>query len=274
MAEDFSEIYSIKGKTALITGGSRGIGYWIAQGFLRAGAKVYIASRDTSKLEAAKSSLSPLGVVQAIKCDVCSAEESRSLIETIKQNEPKLHILVNNAGKSGQAALENFLDEGWDKALSTNLKAPFRLTRLALPLLKAASAKGDPARVINIGSIDGLTVPPFENYAYAASKAGLHHLTRHMAAALAPGILVNAIAPGAFPTDMMQRVLDANGEAIRAASPVKRIGEADDIAAAAVYLASRATNYMTGAVIPLDGGFSTTLRIRTDLAQERKNGAE
>lgn len=264
MTKDFSEIFSIEGKTALITGGSRGIGYMIAEGFLRAGAKVYIAARDPTKLAAAVSSLSSLGHVEQIKCDVCSAEESSSLIETIQNSEPKLHILVNNAGKSGQAPLEKFLDKGWDTALETNLKAPFRLTRLALPLLRAASAKDDPARVINIGSIDGLTVPPFDNYAYAASKAGVHHLTRHMAAALAPDILVNAIAPGTFPTDMMQKVLEMHGDQISAASPVKRIGEPDDIAAAAVYLASRATNYMTGAVIPLDGGFSTTLRIRTD----------
>lgn len=264
MTNDFSEIFSIKGKTALITGGSRGIGYMIAEGFLRVGAKVYIAARDKSKLAAAKASLSPLGDVKEIPCDVCNAEECRSLIDAIQTDEGKLHILVNNAGKSGQAEFAKFRDDGWDKALSTNLQAPFRLTRLALPLLEAASAADNPARVINIGSIDGLTVPSSNNFAYAASKAAIHHLTRHMAAVLAPRILVNAIAPGPFSTDMMRKVLDERGDQIIAASPVKRIGEPYDIAAAAVYLASRATNYMTGAVIPLDGGFSTALKIRTD----------
>jgi NAD(P)-dependent dehydrogenase (short-subunit alcohol dehydrogenase family) len=264
MTDDFSEIFSIRGKTALITGGSRGIGYMIAEGFLRAGAKVYIASKDASKLALAETSLAPLGNVKAIQCDVSNADDCGSLIEAVQKDEGKLHILVNNAGKSCRRPINVFPDDKWDEVLSTNLVAPFRLTRLALPLLRTAYTEDDPARVINIGSIDGLTVPPFESYSYSASKAGIHHLTRHLAAYLAPEILVNAIAPGPFPTDMMKNPLKESGDAIRAASRVKRIGRPDDIAAAAVYLASRATNYMTGAVIPLDGGFSTTLQIRTD----------
>jgi NAD(P)-dependent dehydrogenase (short-subunit alcohol dehydrogenase family) len=267
MNDDFSEIFSIKDKTALITGGSEGIGYWIAEGFLRSGATVYIAARTFSKLKTAESNLSKFGDVTAIQCDVRSAEECSRLIDDVKAQESKLHILVNNAGTSYQGHIEEFPDSAWDNVLSTNLKAPFRLTRLALPLLRAAYAENDPARVINIGSIDGLTVSPFENYSYSASKAAIHHLTRHMASRLAPKILVNAIAPGPFPTDMMKNVLERSGDEIRAASPVKRIGCDEDIAAAAVYLASRATNYMTGAVIPLDGGFSTTLHIPTDPPQ-------
>lgn len=258
MTDDFSEIFSIGGKTALITGGSRGIGYMIAHGFLRAGAKVYIASRDPSKLTEAETSLAPIGNVKAIPCDVSKADDCSSLIAAIQRDEDKLHILVNNAGRSCRRPIDQFPDSKWDEVLSTNLVAPFRLTRLALPLLRAAYTEDDPARVINIGSIDGLTVPPFESYSYAASKAAIHHLTRHLAANLAPEILVNAIAPGPFRTDMMKNVLKESGDAIRAASRVKRIGCPDDIAAAAVYLSSRATNYMTGAVIPLDGGFSTT----------------
>jgi NAD(P)-dependent dehydrogenase (short-subunit alcohol dehydrogenase family) len=162
---------------------------------------VYIAARTSSKLKTAESSLSRFGDVTAIQCDVRIAEECSRLIDDVKAQESKLHILVNNAGTSYQGRIEEFPDSAWDNVLSTNLKAPFRLTRLALPLLRAAYTEDDPSRVINIGSIDGLTVPPFENYSYSASKAALHHLTRHMASRLAPEILVNAIAPGPFQGD-------------------------------------------------------------------------
>jgi NAD(P)-dependent dehydrogenase (short-subunit alcohol dehydrogenase family) len=264
MDDHFPEIFSLKDKTALVTGGGRGIGLWIAEGLLRFGAKVYVTSRDQSTVMTAQSQLSQFGTVRAIRRDVSDPAECCSLIDEIAKQESQLHILVNNAGVSCQRHFDQFLDGAWDDVLSVNLKTPFRLTRLALPLLQAAYTEDYPARVINIGSIDGLTVPPFNNFSYAASKAAVHHMTRHLASRLAPKVLVNAIAPGPFPTDMMKRVLDTSGDAIRAASPVKRIGTGDDIAAAAVYLASRATNYMTGAVIPLDGGFSTTLHVRTD----------
>jgi NAD(P)-dependent dehydrogenase (short-subunit alcohol dehydrogenase family) len=264
MDDSFSEIFSIKDKTALITGGGRGIGRWIAEGLLRFGATVYVTSRDRSTVTTAQSELSQLGPMTAIQCDVSDATECRSLIDEIAKQESKLHILVNNAGVSCQKRFDQFPESAWDAVLSLNLKTPFRLTQLALPLLQSSYTEGYPARVINIGSIDGLIVPPFKNFSYSASKAALHHMTRHLASELAPKILVNAIAPGAFPTDMMQKVLDRSGDEIRAASPVKRIGCDEDIAAAAVYLASRAANYVTGAVIPLDGGFSTTLHIRAD----------
>lgn len=261
MSTPFLDLFSIRGKTALVTGGTRGIGYMIAEGYLRAGARVYISSRKPQACKDAQEALSEFGDVTAISCDVSSEEQCRTLIDTIAEAEPQLGILVNNAGATWGASFDDFPDAGWDKVLAVNLKAPFTLTRLARPLLEKASTEDDPARVINIGSIDGLTVPTFGNYSYSASKAAIHHLTRHMAADLAPSILVNAIAPGPFPSKMMEMPLREHGDELRAASPVRRIGRSEDIAAAAIYLASAATTYMTGAVIPLDGGLSTTLGI-------------
>jgi NAD(P)-dependent dehydrogenase (short-subunit alcohol dehydrogenase family) len=259
MTTDFAELFSISGKTALVTGGTRGIGYMIAEGYLRAGARVYISSRKQEACTQASERLSQLGEVHAIACDVSSEEQCAALIDAIGESEPALHILVNNAGVTWGTSFDAFPDSGWDKVLAVNLKAPFTLTRLARPLLEKASAPDDPARVINIGSIDGIVVPGFGNYSYSASKAAIHHLSRHMAAQLAPSILVNAIAPGPFPSKMMEKPLEVLGDQLRAASPVRRIGRPDDIAAAAVYLASKATTYVTGAVLPVDGGLSTTV---------------
>jgi NAD(P)-dependent dehydrogenase (short-subunit alcohol dehydrogenase family) len=262
MSADFSDLFSVRGKTALVTGGSRGIGYMIAEGYLRAGVRVYISSRKEQACQEAERSLSKFGEVSAIACDVSSEDQCRALIDAIANREPKLDILVNNAGITWGAPFSDFPESAWDKVLAVNVKAPFMLTRLAYELLEKASTEDDPARVINIGSIDGLMVPAFGNYSYGASKAALHHLTRHLAAELAPAILVNAVAPGPFSSKMMETALDDHGDELRAASPVGRIGRPEDIAAAAVYLASRGTNYMTGAVIPLDGGMSTTIGIR------------
>ncbi|SHH31304.1 SDR family oxidoreductase [Streptomyces sp. 3214.6] len=258
----FPDLFSVQGKTALVTGGSRGIGYMIAEGLLRAGARVYISSRKADACAAAEKELSQYGQVKAIPADVSSEEQCRALIEEISALESgRLHILVNNAGATWGAAFDDFPDKAWDRVLGLNVKAPFNLTRLARPLLEAASAPDDPARVINIGSIDGMVVPGFGNFSYSASKAAIHHLTRHLAAELSPAILVNAIAPGPFPSKMMEGPLKELGDQLVEASPVGRIGRTEDVAAAAVYLSSRATNYMTGAVIPLDGGLSTTLGI-------------
>lgn len=258
----FADIFSVAGKTALVTGGSRGIGYMIAEGLLRAGARVYLSSRKEHACSQAQQALSPLGEVHAIPCDVSSEEQCAALIGEISDRESgRLDILVNNAGATWGARFDDFPAAGWDKVLAVNLKAPFILAQRARPLLEESSTSDDPARIINIGSIDGIVVPGFGNYSYAASKAAIHHVTRHLAAELAPTILVNAIAPGPFPSKMMERTLQELGAELRAASPVKRLGEPDDIAAAAIYLASRATTFMTGALIPLDGGLSTTIGI-------------
>ncbi|MEH0421219.1 SDR family oxidoreductase [Streptomyces sp. B21-083] len=257
----FPDLFSVEGKTALVTGGSRGIGYMIAEGLLRAGARVYISSRKADACATAEKELSQYGAIKAIPADVSTEDGCRALIEEVRSQEPALHILVNNASTTWGASFDDFPDKAWDRVLGTNLKAPFNLTRAARPLLEAASTPDNPARVINIGSIDGNIVPGFGNYSYSASKAAVHHLTRHMAAELSPSILVNAIAPGPFPSKMMEGPLKELGDQLVAASPVGRIGRTEDVAAAAVYLSSRATNYMTGAIIPLDGGLSTTLGI-------------
>jgi NAD(P)-dependent dehydrogenase (short-subunit alcohol dehydrogenase family) len=258
----FPDLFSVRGKTALITGGSRGIGYMIAEGLLRAGARVYISSRKADACKAAQKELSQYGDIKAIPADVSSEEQCRALIDEVAGQVSALHILVNNAGTTWGAPFEEFPDKAWDRVLDVNLKAPFTMTRLARPLLEAASAADDPARVINIGSMDGVIVPGFGNFSYSASKAGVHHLTRHLAAELSPTILVNAIAPGPFPSKMMEAPLEDFGDQLNEASPVGRIGRTEDIAGAAVYLSSRATNFMTGAVIPLDGGLSTTIGVR------------
>jgi NAD(P)-dependent dehydrogenase (short-subunit alcohol dehydrogenase family) len=169
-----------------------------------------------------------------------------------------IHILVNNAGVSWGAPIADYPESGWDRVMDLNVKGLFNVTRFALPLLEKASTAEDPARVINIGSIDGIIVPIFNNYAYSASKAAVHHLTTHLAAELAPSILVNAIAPGPFPSKMMEASLRDHGDEIRAMTRVGRVGTPEDIAAAVIYLSSRATTYMTGAIIPVDGGISTT----------------
>ena len=257
-----SDLFSVEGKTVLVTGGTRGIGYMIAEGYLRGGARVYISSRNAETCREAHRELSKLGDVVAIPCDVSTEAQCRELIDEISNREPQLHVLVNNAGATWGAPFDEFPDAGWDKVLAVNVKAPFTLTRFARPLLEKASATGDPARVINIGSVDGIFVPGFDNYSYSASKAAIHHLTRHMASELSPSILVNAIAPGPFPTKMMEKALEESGDTLREASPVGRIGTPDDAAATAIFLSSPASSYITGAVIPLDGGLSTTLGIK------------
>lgn len=260
--EPVSDLFSVAGKTALVTGGTSGIGYMIAEGYLRAGARVYLSSRKADACRRAEQDLSPLGEVHSIPADLSREQDCRALIDAIVAREDRLQILVNNAGATWGAAFDEFPPAAFDKVLTLNVKAPFLLTQLARPLLEAGSAEDDPARVINVGSIDGLMVPSTRNFSYSASKAAIHQLTRHLAAELAPTILVNAIAPGPFPSKMMAHILDAAGDAIAAGNPVKRIGRATDVAAAAVYLASRATNFITGAVLPLDGGLSTTVGIR------------
>jgi NAD(P)-dependent dehydrogenase (short-subunit alcohol dehydrogenase family) len=254
-----SDLFSIEGKVALVTGGSRGIGLMIARGYAEAGARVYVSSRKAEACEEAAHELSKVGTAVALPADVSSEAGARRLAEEIASRESILHVLVNNAGANWGAPLAEFPDSAWDKVLALNLKAIFHLTRALLPRLEAAASAGDPARVINIGSIDGLHVPALETYAYSASKAAVHHLTRVLAKKLAPKVAVNAVAPGPFESKMMAATLERFGDLIASQCPLGRIGRPDDMAGVAIYLASRAGAYLTGAVIPVDGGISTTL---------------
>jgi NAD(P)-dependent dehydrogenase (short-subunit alcohol dehydrogenase family) len=240
-----------------VTGGSRGIGLMIARGYVEAGARVYISSRKADALDEVAAELSKVGECHAIAADLSSEAECRRLAEAIATRESTLDILVNNAGATWGAPLEQFDETAWERALALNVKGVFHLTKFLLPLLTEAGTADDPARVINIGSIDGIRVPLMENYSYSASKAAVHMLTRHLAKRLAPEITVNAIAPGPFESKMMAATLEAFGEQIAAGTPLKRIGRPDDMAGAAIYLASRAGAYLTGAVIPVDGGIAS-----------------
>jgi NAD(P)-dependent dehydrogenase (short-subunit alcohol dehydrogenase family) len=254
------ELFDLSGKTAVVTGGTRGIGLMMARGLLSAGARVYISSRKADACATAERELSQYGPVTAIPADLSTEPECLRLAREIADREQALHVLVNNAGATWGAPLEEFPAAAWDKVVDLNLKAPFFLTRAFLPLLEAAGTRDDPARVINVGSIDGLHVPSLPTFSYSASKAGLHHLTRVLARDLGPRqITVNAVAPGPFESKMMAATLQAFGDAIAESAPLRRIGRPDDMAGVAVYLASRAGAYVTGAVIPVDGGLGTTV---------------
>jgi NAD(P)-dependent dehydrogenase (short-subunit alcohol dehydrogenase family) len=256
MADD--GLFSIQGKTAVVTGGSRGIGLMIAEGFVKAGAKVYISSRKKEVCDEVAEELSKSGTCVSAPADLSTLEGCEQLAGEIAGNEKSLDILVNNAGAAWGAPMEEYPDSGFDKVLALNVKAPFHLTVKLLPQLRVAATEDDPARVINIGSIDGLRVPLLDNYAYSASKAGIHMLTRHMAHHLVDDhITVNAIAPGPFKSKMTKFMFDAGEESIAQRVPLGRAGRPDDMAGTAIFLASRAGSYLTGAVIPVDGGTST-----------------
>lgn len=250
------DLFSVEGKVAVVTGGSRGIGGMIARGFVEGGAKVYISARKREACEAAAAELSKSGTAVAIPADLSTDAGARFLAAEIAKREPALHVLVNNAGVNWAAPYAEYPDSAWDKLLALNVKGVFNLTRDLTPLLKNSAKPGDPARVINIGSIDALRVTPYETYAYSASKAAVHHLTRVLAERLAPDITVNAIAPGPFESKMLAETLRRFRDKIVADCPLGRIGEPEDMAGAAIYLASRAGAYLTGAVIVVDGGIS------------------
>jgi len=253
-----SDLFSVRDKVALVTGGSRGIGLMIAQGLVRAGARVYISSRKKDVCDRVAADLAREGTCVSLPADLGTEAGARGLAAAMAEREPILHVLVNNAGANWGAPLTEFPDSGWDKVLALNLKAIFHLTVAMLPQLQKAARPGDPARVINIGSIDGLRVPLLETYSYSASKAAVHHLTRVLARRLAPDVTVNAVAPGPFESKMMHETLERFHDAIVGSCPLGRIGEPEDMAGVAIYLASRAGAYLTGAVIPVDGGISTT----------------
>ncbi|HZR80991.1 MAG TPA: SDR family oxidoreductase [Candidatus Binatia bacterium] len=251
------DLFSVRDKVVLVTGGSRGIGRMIAQGFVEHGANVYVASRKQEDVDVVARELGSLGRCTAIAANLATQAGARELADAIAAREPALHVLVNNAGANWGAPLAEYPDSAWDKVLALNVKGVFHLTRACLPLLEKAVRPGDPARVINVGSIDGIRVPALETYAYSASKAAVHHLTRVLAMRFADQkITVNAVAPGPFESKMMAATLERFRDAIVAGCPLGRIGEPEDMAGVAIYLASRAGAYVTGAVIPVDGGIT------------------
>ncbi len=252
---DVENLFSVRGKVVVVTGGSRGIGFMIAEGFVRAGARVYITARKAEACEEAGGKLAELGECVAFPADIGAAEGREAFVAAVAEREPELDVLVNNAGTNWGAPVDEYPVSGWEKVLATNNIGLFELTRMFLPQLRAAASDEDPARVINIGSIDGIRVPDTENYAYAASKAGVHMITRQLSKRLAGDrITVNAIAPGPFPSKMMAFILDEHAEEVAASVPLGRIGSPEDMAGTAMFLASRAGAYLSGTVIPVDGG--------------------
>lgn len=256
---DLERLFGLGGKTALVTGGTRGIGMMIARGLLQAGARVVISSRKADACEQAVSALSEFGEVRAVAADLSRQDECQRLAAEVLSQTDTLDILVNNAGATWGEPLETFPAAAWDRVLDLNVKSPFWMVQAVLPALRKAGTQDDPARIINIGSIDGIHVSPMTTYSYSTSKAAIHQLTRVLAKELGPQhITVNAVAPGPFPSKMMAATLEAFGEAIAASAPLRRIGRDDDMAGIAIFLASRAGSYLNGAVIPVDGGIATT----------------
>ena len=261
-----SDLFSIQGKTAMVTGGSRGIGYMIASEFLKAGAgRVYICARRAEACDAAAAELGKLGSCVSVPCDVGTADGVEALAGAVEAREERLDILVNNAGVAWGAPVNSHPIEQVDRVLRVNVRAVFHCTQRLLPLLRAAASEEDPARVINIGSVDGMTIPFWPNYGYSASKAAVHMLTRHLGHALVRDhITVNAIAPGLFPSRMTRWVFDSpEADATVEVIPMRRAGTAEDVGGTAIYLASRAGAYLTGVVIPVAGGVATIDSVHT-----------
>lgn len=248
------DLFSLKDRVALVTGGSRGIGKMMAKGLLEFGARVYISSRKEAVCEAAAKELSEFGSCIAIPVDVSASEGIHALAKAYGERERKLDILINNAGAAWLAKFDEFPEKGWDKVMDLNVKTPFFLTQALIAPLRASATKEKPAKVINVASVDGIGVNPQETYSYAASKAGLVHLTRRMALRLIEdNIVVSAIAPGPFQSDMNIAARDHPDEVAKRV-PAKRIGTQEDMAGAAIYLASRAGDYVVGSTIIVDGG--------------------
>ena len=252
-----NSLFDVSGKVVLITGGSRGIGEMIARGFVDAGAKVYISSRKADVCDALAKELSEHGTCISIPADLSSEQECQRLAGEIAKRESRLDVLVNNAGATWGAPMADYDETAFERVLALNVKGVFHLTKFLRPLLDAAGTPESPARVINIGSVDGIHVPFLETYAYSASKAAVHQLTRHLAKAMAPNITVNAIAPGPFESKMMHATLEAFGDSIAQSAPMKRIGKPSDMAGSAIFLASPAASYITGVILPVSGGIAT-----------------
>ena len=255
MNTQYKNLFDVSGKVALVTGGSRGIGEMIAEGYVANGVKTYISARKVEACDATAARLSEQGECISIPADLSTMAGIQALSDEIKSREGQLDILVNNAGATWGAPIEEFPEAGWDKVMDINVKGPFFLTQALLPLLEAAASDGDPARIINVGSVDGLNVNRMPTFSYGPSKAAVHHLTRALASHLASrNITANAIAPGPFPSKMMEHTLKTMGDQIRQGVPLGRVGEPADMAGAAIYLASKAGAYVDGVVIPVDGG--------------------
>jgi NAD(P)-dependent dehydrogenase (short-subunit alcohol dehydrogenase family) len=249
---DTSTLFRLDGKVALVTGGSRGIGKMIAAGFIAQGAKVYISSRKAAACDDAAAELGPNCI--PLPQDVSTVANCKALAEQLAAHEDRLDILVNNAGAAWGVPFEDFPESGWDKVMDLNVKSPFFLTQALHGLLKAAGSPARPAKVINITSIDGQRLNPWETYSYHASKSALIYLTKRLAARLVrDAINVTSIAPGAFPSEMNKAARD-HGDAIARGIPAGRIGTDEDMAGAAIYLASRAGDYVVGETITVDGG--------------------
>jgi len=254
---DAASLFNVKDKVVLVTGGAKGVGRMISEGFVANGAKVYISSRDATACEAACKELNALGKgsAHAIPADFYKLEDCKRLAGELKKREPKLHILVNNSGSNWGAPYDEFPDSAWTRVLTLNLTRVFTITQALTPLLEAAATPLDPARVINIGSVDGLRVPSLETFSYAASKAGLHQLSRVLANHLGKrNITSNALACGPFESKMMAETLKNFKSAIIEGIPLGRIGSPQDVAGACLFLSSRAGAYVNGATIALDGG--------------------
>jgi 2-deoxy-D-gluconate 3-dehydrogenase len=259
-----SDLFSVAGKTVVVTGGSRGIGEMIAAGFLANGATVYISSRKADQLEATATRLTETygGTCEALPADLSNLDGVDALASAVRERTDTLDVLVNNAGASWGAPLAEFPEVGWDKVMDTNVKGVFFLTQRLVPLLEAAGTAEDPSRVVNIGSIDGIQSPAFETYSYGPSKAAVHHLTRQMASKLVRrNIVVNAIAPGPFPTWMLSTGVGTGGDVegtdwdqLGRMNPRGRVGSPEDIAGLTIFLCSRAGAYTVGDVITCDGG--------------------
>jgi NAD(P)-dependent dehydrogenase (short-subunit alcohol dehydrogenase family) len=258
---DYEDLFDVSGKVVVVTGGSRGIGRSIAEGFVRADARVYVCGRKAEACDDTARELSRLGECHGIPADLGTVEGCRAFAKQLTSRESTLDVLVSNAGALWAESLASYPESGWDKVFDLNVKGSFFLVQALLPLLEAAASKDDPARIITVGSIDAFHVPAHETYAYTSSKAAVHQLSRHLAKALAPAhITSNVIAPGMFPSKMMQGTIESRGEdAVLERVPLKRFVSPSDMAGTAIFLASRAGSYVTGAVLPVDGGTATTL---------------
>ncbi len=253
------QLFSVRGKVAIVTGGSRGIGAMIARGYVENGARVYITSRNAAVCDAFAAELSKIGECVSIPADLSKMDEIERFAAEFEAREGHLDILVNNAGASWGATFDSFPESGWDKIMDLNVKSIFFLTQRLVKRLEAAGSADNYARVINIGSIDGIHVSGLETYSYNASKAAVLHMTKMMAKFLAARhIAVNAIAPGYFPSKMTAAIAEDDQQATLDATPMKSRGTPEDAAGVAIYLASRASGFVTGSVIAVDGGFATT----------------